>query len=148
MRIAAIATILATTALPAGALADDRDATGEKVAGTAAAPMRRTPFVPCLGRGYVPYSYPALDSCPCGSNACYQPWRYYCGGKTYKRQWFRTWLKAHFGKGSMLDTYPCEYRFPTVGRTWLSSQPVGPPAGSVPPAPSDPRKTNSEGNDQ
>ena len=61
-----------------------------------------TTFVPYIGRGYVPYSYPALATCPCGSNTCYNAGRYYCGGKPYKRQWFKTWLRAHLGKGSML----------------------------------------------
>ena len=76
---------------------------------------------PCLGRGYVPYSYPAIDSCPCARNCCFHPGRYYCGGKAYRKQWFRKWLRAHLGSGSMLDEYPCQCTFPTAGRPYLKS---------------------------
>lgn len=129
MRLAAILSIAVTVAVCGRATADGP-----------AGETQRTAFTPCIGRGYVPYSYPAVGSCPCGASCCFHPWRYYCGGKSYKRQWFRTWFGAHFGKGSMLDQYPCECLFPTVGRAYISSQPVPRKAGVVPPAPSAEKK--------
>lgn len=73
---------------------------------------------PCLGRGYIPYSYPAIDSCPCARQGCYHPCRYYCGGKEYHRDWRSRWLRAHLGLGSMLDGYCWECLFPTTGRPY------------------------------
>jgi len=90
---------------------------------------------PCLGRGYVAYSYPAFDSCPCAGNDCFHPGRYYCGGKPYRKQWFRKWLRAHVGRGSMLDDYACECRFPTVGRVYRRPAPSAPNGPGVPPVP-------------
>lgn len=74
---------------------------------------------PCLGRGYVSYSYPAADSCPCGGDGCFHPGRYYCGGKEYRRQWGGRWLRAHLGLGSMLEGYRCECIYPAAGRSYL-----------------------------
>lgn len=74
---------------------------------------------PCLGTGYVAYAYPAFGSCPCDTDRCFSPARYYCGGTSYHRQWFGKWIRAHFGKGSMLDEYPCECIYPTIGRLHL-----------------------------
>ena len=72
----------------------------------------------CLGRGYVPYSYPAFNSCPCAHDYCFHPGQYYCGGKQYRKQRYRKWLRAHLGRGSMLDDTECECRFPTTGRPY------------------------------
>ena len=99
------------------------------------------PIQPCLGRGYISYSLPAIDSCPCANDCCFHPGRYFCGGKKYRKQWYRKWFRAHLGRGSMLDDYPCECVYPAVGRTYLrmltggmkpSDQIPSPP----PPAPS------------
>ena len=79
---------------------------------------RRAAVLPCIGDGYVPYSYPAFGTCPCGDNSCYDPARYYCGGKPYQKQWFRKWVRAHLGVGSMLDDVPCECRFPVSVRPY------------------------------
>lgn len=53
------------------------------------------------------YQIPGFDACPCGNTGCFHPGRYYCGGKQYRRHWFRKWLRAHLGHGSMLDDVPC-----------------------------------------
>lgn len=146
MRLTATLTIVLTAALSVGAVADDRSANdpppanGAKSpanpsAGRSAKSAQRTEYAPCIGRGYVPYAYPAVDSCQCGSDCCFNAGRYYCGGKPYRRQWFKTWLRAHLGKGSMLDQYPCECQFPTVGRTYVSSRPAMRAKGPVPPKP-------------
>ena len=90
---------------------------------------------PCLGRGYVAYSYPAFGSCPCSSENCFHPGRYYCGGKPYRKQWFRKWLRAHVGRGSMLDDHACECRFPTAGRAYQRPVPTTPRESAVPPRP-------------
>lgn len=68
---------------------------------------------PPLVAGYIGYTYPALGTCPCRSDHCFHPWRYYCGGKNYRSAWRRKWLRAHFGHGSMLENYPCECICPT-----------------------------------
>lgn len=148
MRLASTLTILTIALFAGAAVADDngpkqtspsygvREDSGATKAGTQT--VQRTAYVPCVGRGYVPYSYPAIGSCPCGSDCCYHPWRYYCGGKSYERQWFRTWLRAHLGKGSMLDQYPCHCRFPAAGRNYISSQRVPPNEKPVSPAPGEP----------
>lgn len=81
-------------------------------------PAESPSFHPMLGRGYIPYTYPAIDSCPCATNGCFDPSRYYCGGKQYRKQWFRKWVKAHFGRGSMLDDYPCHCINPVYGRPY------------------------------
>ena len=78
---------------------------------------------PCLGAGYVPYSYPGVDTCPCAYDGCYPPARYYCGGETYRDHWWGKWLRAHFAGGSMLDGYPCHCVFPTTGRAWTPAPP-------------------------
>lgn len=78
---------------------------------------------PCLGAGYVPYSYPGVDTCPCVRDGCFPPARYYCGGETYRNHWWSKWLRAHFAGGSMLDGYPCHCIFPTVGRPVLQTTP-------------------------
>ena len=90
---------------------------------------------PCLGRGYVAYSYPAFGSCPCSGENCFHPGRYYCGGKPYRKQWFRKWLPAHLGHGSMLDDYACQCRFPTAGRAYRRPVPSAPTESAVPPLP-------------
>lgn len=78
---------------------------------------------PCLGAGYIPYSYPAVDSCPCARDDCFPPARYYCGGEAYRDHWWSKWLRAHFAGGSMLDGYPCHCVFPTVGRPIVQTVP-------------------------
>ena len=91
---------------------------------------------PCLGRGYVPYSYPAIDSCHCARSGCFHPARYYFGAKEYRKQWFHKWVKVHLGRGSMLDTYPCHCVYPTSGRPYLRSVLVsGAYRDAMPPAP-------------
>lgn len=101
-------------------------------------------FQPCLGRGYIPYSYPAFDSCPCAAGGCFHPAWYYCGGANYREQWFCRWLKVHLGHGSMLDGYPCDCIRPAAGRAYLrsvsasggsSDAVVLPAANSVPKSP-------------
>ncbi len=93
---------------------------------------------PCLGRGYVPYSYPAIGSCHCANNICFHPAKYYCGGKEYHKRWFHKWVKVHLGHGSMLENYPCHCVYPTVGRSYLRSVPeIGSsPNHATPPTPS------------
>ena len=71
-----------------------------------------------LGRGYLPYSYPGFNSCPCAWDGCFHPHRYYCGGEDYRRTWRQRWLRAHLGLGSMLDGYLCECIYPTAGRLY------------------------------
>ena len=73
---------------------------------------------PVLGNGYVAYRYPAFDTCPCDDAGCYHPGWYYCGGKSYRQAWWRRWVGAHLGGGSMLDGYPCHCVLPTVGRPY------------------------------
>lgn len=73
---------------------------------------------PVLGSGYVPYRYPAFDTCPCDDAGCYHPGWYYCGGKSYRQAWWRRWMGAHVGRGSMLDGYPCHCVQPTFGRPY------------------------------
>ena len=79
------------------------------------------PIQPYLGRGYISYSLPAIDSCRCANDCCFHPRRYYCGGKKYRKQWYRKWFRAHLGRGSMLDDYACECVYPTAGRTYLQT---------------------------
>ena len=79
---------------------------------------------PSLGRGYVGYELPAVDSCPCCNDRCFNPCRYYFGGKPYIRSWRRRWLSAHLGHGSMLDAYPCQCLSP--GLTHPFWRPVSP----------------------
>ena len=135
MRIVLIVAIGIGAAFPAAVMADDGsnfknpvvrpdlyDGTGD--VGVPRRVEQHTRFVPCIGQGYISYAYPAFDSCPCGAKCCYHPGRYYYGGKPYKRQWFKTWLRAHLGKGSMLDPYPCDCRFPIAGRIYISKIPV------------------------
>ena len=85
----------------------------------AAAAGQTVPAPPCLGAGYIPYSYPAVDNCSCATDGCFPPARYYCGGEAYRDSWFRKWLRAQFCGGSMLDGYPCHCMFPSVGRVWI-----------------------------
>ena len=73
---------------------------------------------PRLGRGYVGYELPAVDSCPCSNDRCFHPCRYYFGGKPYVRSWCRRWLGAHFGHGSMLDAYPSQCLSPGLTRPY------------------------------
>ena len=79
----------------------------------------RMPFQPCFGAGYLPYAYPGFDTCPCGNDGCFHPNKYFCGGKAYRRQWLRKWVRSHLGRGSMLEGYPCPCIFPTTGRTYF-----------------------------
>lgn len=64
------------------------------------------------GTNYVGYSYPAFGSCPCMNDRCLLPGRYYAhcgeGDATYKKAFWKRWLRAHFCGGSMLDGVPCE----------------------------------------
>ncbi len=60
-------------------------------------------------RGYTPR---AVNSCPCRNANCFDASRYYCGGKQYKKSWLRRWVRAHWGKASMLDAYACECLYP------------------------------------
>ncbi len=83
-----------------------------------------------LGRGYVPYSYPGFNSCPCAWDGCFHPHRYYCGADEYRRTWRQRWVRAHLGLGSMLDGYPCECIYPTVGRTYSLDAGTNNQAGS------------------
>lgn len=83
----------------------------------------------CLGDGYIPYGYPAFETCPCGNDGCFHPWRYYAGGKCYRRNWFHTWLRAHLGLGSMLEDYPCPCIFPIHAAP--TAIPVEPEASTV-----------------
>lgn len=69
---------------------------------------------PCIGAGYIAYSYPAVGSCPCGDDLCFNPHRYYCCGKEYKKAWFHKWAGSHLGKRSMLDDYCCPCLYPRV----------------------------------
>ncbi len=101
---------------------------------------------PCIGLGYLPYSYPAVGSCPCGDDLCFHPHRYYCCGKEYKKAWFHKWVGAHCGKRSMLDDYCCPCLYPrAVPRPYLravnlvSKPPVSEPA----PRPGDPQPTEA-----
>lgn len=82
----------------------------------------------CPATGYLSYVYPGFDVCPCGSDGCFHPSRYYCTCGQYEKQWFRHWLRVQFGHGSMLDVYPCHCIFPPTVR------PVIPiPVGAVSP---------------
>ncbi len=75
---------------------------------------------PCIGAGYLAYSYPAVGSCPCGDDLCFDPHRYYCCGKQYKKAWLHKWLGSHLGKRSMLDDYCCPCLYPrAVPRPYL-----------------------------
>ena len=60
-------------------------------------------------RGYTPR---AVNSCPCRNANCFDAGRYYCDTKHYKKSWLRRWVRAHWGKASMLDAYPCECLHP------------------------------------
>ena len=69
---------------------------------------------PCIGSGYVPYTYPALGTCRCGNDGCFHPHRYYCcNSDAYKKGWLRKWVGTQLGKRSMLDDYRCECICPT-----------------------------------
>lgn len=110
-----------------------------KLVQPAVARHQAEPVWPCIGNGYVPYSYPAFGTCPCGDNCCYDPSRYYCGGKSYRKQWFRKWLRTQVGRGSMLSDVPCSCRFPgTVKpyyRTVRHAKPLLDDEPMIPPAP-------------
>ena len=67
----------------------------------------------CPQGSYIPYTYPAFESCPCGADGCYHPAPYYGGSQCYRRSWFHKWLRAHLGLGSMLEDYPCPCVLPT-----------------------------------
>lgn len=93
-----------------------------------------------LGRGYVGYELPTLDSCPCSNDRCFHPCRYYFGGKPYVRSWCRRWLGAHVGRGSMLDAYAGQCLSPGLTRPYwrpvspeeLNSGPTPAPVEGVP----------------
>jgi hypothetical protein len=76
---------------------------------------------PLLGAGYLPYSFPGFDTCPCGADGCFHPARYHCDCGAYKKHWLRTWLRTHFCNGSMLEQYPCHCVHPQFGRGYLVS---------------------------
>lgn len=69
------------------------------------------PTPSCVAGGCITrsrgYTLPGFEVCPCGNSGCFHPARYYCGGKPYRKHWFRKWLCAHFGHGSMLENVPC-----------------------------------------
>jgi hypothetical protein len=90
---------------------------------------------PSLGRGYVGYELPAVDSCPCSNDRCFSPCRYYFGGKPYLRSWRHRWLSAHLGHGSMLDAYPCQCLSPGLTRPYW--RPVSTPETGAGPTPAD-----------
>lgn len=123
-------------------LDDEAAVDAETIHSEPAAPLQRVYQAtrPCIGAGYVPYAYPAVGSCPCGDDACFDPHRYYCCGKQYKRAWFHKWVGSHLGKRSMLDDYPCACIYPTaVPRPYLREvKPVVDQFPSAPPsAPAD-----------
>ena len=95
---------------------------------------------PCLGAGYVPYAYPGFETCPCGGDSCFHPAWYYCGGEPYRKRWWRTWLGAHVGRGSMLERHPCDCVFPGLGRPVLQTVP---PAGGGQPDTNRPQEPQS-----
>ena len=76
-------------------------------AASAAEPVMRVQVATCPGRGYVPYSYPAVGSCPCEDGGCFHPGRYYSCDDRYEKSFWRRWARAHFCGGSMLDGVPC-----------------------------------------
>jgi hypothetical protein len=76
-------------------------------AATAAEPVARVAVPTCPGRGYVPYSYPAIGSCPCGDDGCFDPGRYYACDDAYRKSFWRRWRRAHLCGGSMLNGVPC-----------------------------------------
>jgi len=97
---------------------------------------------PCIGAGYLPYSYPAIGSCPCGDDLCFNPHRYYCCGKEYKKAWFHKWVGSHLGKRSMLDDYWCPCLYPrVVPRPYLRTVKL---AGEQPPLEPPPLPADSE----
>ena len=73
---------------------------------------------PSLGRGYIGYELPAVNSCPCSNDRCFHSCQYYFGGKSYKKSWRRRWLSAHLGHGSMLEAYPCQCLSPGLTRPY------------------------------
>ena len=87
-------------------------------------PVTVQPTQPCFGIGYVPYGYPGFDVCPCGSDGCFHPARYHCECGSYRKHWWRTWLRAHFRGGSMLELYPCHCVQPQCGRPYLATYPT------------------------
>ena len=117
---------------------------------SAAEPVAKARVATYPGRGYVPYTYPAVGSCPCGEDGCFHPGRYYACDDGYEKSFWRRWARAHFCGGSMLEGVPCRCVSPP-GRTVLvparSSQPAVTPAlepDSEPGAPSEPAETDSE----
>lgn len=74
-------------------------------------------YSPFFGVGYVPYAFPGFDVCPCAGEFCFPPSRY-CDD-CYWEEWFRKWLRAHLGRGSMLDDVPCPCIMPLTGRPYL-----------------------------
>ncbi len=75
---------------------------------------------PCYGAAYLSYAFPGFDMCPCSSDGCFHPARYHCDCGKYRKHWWRTWLRAHFKGGSMLELYPCHCVHPQVGRPYLA----------------------------
>ena len=98
---------------------------------SASEPSGRAMLPTCPGRGFLPYSYPAFGSCPCGEDGCFPPVRYYgaCGDadSAYKKSFWRRWRQAHFGGGSMLDGVPCHCIYPP-GRSLALPLTPQPPA--------------------
>ena len=82
------------------------------------------PVQPCYGAAYLSYTYPGYDVCPCDSDGCFHPARYHCDCGTYRKHWWRTWLRAHFKGGSMQELYPCHCMQPQVGRPYLARFPL------------------------
>ena len=94
---------------------------------------RFEPFCPVLGTGYLPYDYPGFDVCPCAGDSCFHPANY-CD-PCYREFWFRKWLRAHWGPGSMLEDVPCLCISPTTGRPLLLQNPTPEPVPEESPPP-------------
>lgn len=117
--------VLCTLAIPAAHAADEKAPQDTEMPTTEVADASRQAKTyevirPCLGSGYVPYTYPPIDSCPCGSDCCFHPHKYYFGGKSYRVRWFHKWLRAKcpHSSHSMLHDYPCKCIFPKYGRPY------------------------------
>lgn len=109
--------------------------------GATAAEPGRIAFSTCPGQGYIAYSYPAIGSCPCGDDRCFHPGHYYAccgdGDPSYKKAFWKRWLKAHFCGRSMLDGVACQCLNPPS--TSVAAPIPLVPAPMTPPEPADER---------